>query len=121
MSSEEEFPLVDIVENLSDQLRDAQERAAESEKESILALAECRVELALTWERRKEGGIDFRVVKLGAEGTRSRVQTISLTMVPARSDSSTPFVAEVGPGRPFIQLPVYQPPEGELGGHQPLG
>jgi hypothetical protein len=51
MADGEEFPLVDIIESLSDQLRAAVERASMSDKALLLSLKGCTVELALTWRR----------------------------------------------------------------------
>jgi hypothetical protein len=80
MADGEEFPLVDIIESLSDQLRVAVDRASMSDKARLLSLKGCTVELALTWEKKGSGGVDFKVVKLGGGITRTNVQTITLQL-----------------------------------------
>ena len=71
-----------------------------SGKPSILALTECTVELALTWETNAQGGVDFKVLKLAGERSRTEMQTITLVMKPLDSDSG-PEGAELHESRAY--------------------
>jgi hypothetical protein len=92
MTNADAFPLIDVVEALSDQLREAQRRAAASDKPSVLTLKGCTVELALSWEKTGSAGIDFKVIKLDGGVDRTRMQTITLTMEP-NWDVQLPMIA----------------------------
>lgn len=87
MSENEKFPLVDLITALGDQLREAQRRAKDDDQPDLLKLKECSVELAVEWEKKAEGGLEFWVVKLGGGLTTTNTQTLSVTLEPANSES----------------------------------
>jgi len=81
--AEREFPLADIIQLLGGQLRESMRRHEASDEDDLLALKECTVELGLTWDKKGEAGIDFKVVKLGGGLDKTNTQTISVTLQPA--------------------------------------
>lgn len=79
----ETFRLADLLANLSDELREAQQRAAGDRKEDIFRLKGCTVELGVTWERNAEGKVEFWVVKLGGGASRAETESIIISLEPA--------------------------------------
>ena len=74
--------LKDVLVQLGEEIREAQWEAAHDGKEDLLRIKECQVELAVTWEVKGSGGVEFWVVKLGGELNRSNTQTITITLEP---------------------------------------
>ena len=87
-ADEERWPLVDMVAALSDQLREAQERAGRGDRQDALVLKECTVQLGMSWDVKGEGGVQFWVVKLGGSVNKGNTETITLVLQPAASAAS---------------------------------
>jgi hypothetical protein len=84
----DEFPLADLLSELSKNLREANRRAvvdAKRGKQPLVRVEAAEVELGVTWERTATGGIDIKVVKLGGDVGRSDIQTLTVRLVPASS------------------------------------
>ena len=81
------FRLADLLANLSDELREAQHRAAKAQKEDVFLLKGCTVELGVTWERNEEGAVDFWVTKLGDGVSRFDTESIIISLEPAAERS----------------------------------
>lgn len=84
----QEFRLADLIKALGGELREAQRRATTDDQPDMLQLKECTVELAVTWNKKGEAGLEFWVVKLGGEVSRENTQTISVTMEPLGTEAS---------------------------------
>lgn len=85
----DEFPLADLLSELSKNLREANRRAvvdAKRGKQPLVRVESAEVELGVTWERSATGGIDIKVVKLGGDIGRSDIQTLTVRIVPASSE-----------------------------------
>jgi hypothetical protein len=80
--AKDEFPLADLISRLGDELREAQAQAATDQKEDQFKLKEATVELAWTFNKKADGGIDFKVVKLGGELSKENAQTLTVTLEP---------------------------------------
>jgi NTP-dependent ternary system trypsin peptidase co-occuring protein len=81
---DEGIRLRDILEQLGDELREAEAATLKAKKPAVIKVKECSVELGLTWEAKGDGGVEFWVFKLGAEVSRSESQTITVTLEPTR-------------------------------------
>lgn len=77
------FRLADLLANLSEELREAQQRAVDDRKEGVFRLKGCTVELGVTWERNAEGAVDFWVGKPGGGASRSETESIIISLEPA--------------------------------------
>jgi hypothetical protein len=80
MAAQRAYPLADMIERLSDEIREASRRAAAAD--GAIYLKEATIELGWTWTENKEGGIDFQVVRLGAGRTRDTVERMTVSVVP---------------------------------------
>ena len=74
--------LRDVLEQLGDEIREAQAVAVKDGKPEVIRLRDCSVELGLTWEAKGTAGVEFWVFKLGGEQSRSNTQTITLNLDP---------------------------------------
>jgi hypothetical protein len=74
--------LRDVLEQLGDEIREAQAVALKDGKPDLMKIKDCSVELGLTWEAKGTAGVEFWVFKLGGEASRSNTQTITLTLEP---------------------------------------
>jgi hypothetical protein len=74
--------LRDVLEQLGDELREAQAAALNDDKPDLMKVKDCTVELGLTWEAKGDAGVEFWVFKLGGEVSRGNTQTITLTLEP---------------------------------------
>jgi hypothetical protein len=86
------FPLADLVEQLGDEIREAQRRA-QAKTPHLLKLKECTAELGVQWTLDADGGVEFWVVELGGEVTKENTHTVSVTLEP----ESGPIDLEVAP------------------------
>jgi hypothetical protein len=75
------FPLADLIEQLGDEIREAQRRA-QAKTPHLLKLKECTAELGVEWDFDGSGGVEFWVVKLGGEVTKQNTHTVSVTLEP---------------------------------------
>jgi hypothetical protein len=91
-----EWPLADMLGELGLELEKANRRVVESGTSGRLRWTEATIELGVTWEKRGEGGIDVKVVRLGGGVTKENTTTITIRVVPAESDP-TPGPILVGP------------------------
>lgn len=82
ITDQETFRLADLLANLSDELREAQQRAANGKKEDVFRLKGCTVELGVTWERNSEGAVEFSVVRLGEDASRFETESIIISLEP---------------------------------------
>jgi hypothetical protein len=75
----ERLPLADLVEALGENLREANTRAVN--REAILVLGDCSVELNVQWERSASGGVQFWVMKAegGLKSVRGAKMIVNLT------------------------------------------
>jgi hypothetical protein len=80
-SSQQRFPLADLIAVLGSELREAERRAARSGARN-LQLKECSVQMGIQWEKRGSGEIDVWVVKLGGDLTKQNTELITITMEP---------------------------------------
>ena len=78
--------LRDVLEQLGDEIREAQAVAVKDGKPEVIRLRDCTVELGLTWEAKGTAGVEFWVFKLGGEQSRSNTQTITLNLDPVDSE-----------------------------------
>lgn len=76
------FRLADLLANLSDELRQAQQRAASDNNADVFRVTGCTVELGVTWERNDEGAVEFSVVKLSG-ASRAETESIIISLEPA--------------------------------------
>lgn len=83
ITDQQTFRLADLLANLSDELREAQQRAASDQKEDVFRLKGCTVELGVSWERNAEGAVEFWVVKLGGGASRAETESIIISLEPA--------------------------------------
>lgn len=74
--------LRDVLEQLGDELREAQAAALKDSKPDLMKVKECTVELGLTWEAKGSAGVEFWVFELGGELSRANSQTVTLTLEP---------------------------------------
>jgi hypothetical protein len=79
-SSDQEYPLADLVSALYREIAESHHRARG--QGSFMAWTGAEVEVAVTWESRLEGGLDLKVLKLGGDRTRSNSNTLRLTLAP---------------------------------------
>jgi NTP-dependent ternary system trypsin peptidase co-occuring protein len=82
MSEPTTYPLANLVEALSTELREAHRRASNRSDGPAFDLESATAELAIGWETNKDGGIDFQVFKLGGSLTRNNTSTLSVTVRP---------------------------------------
>jgi hypothetical protein len=87
MAEADKLPLVEIIQALSRELREAERIAREkiataSNDAPVLQLRDCSIELGITWELEADAGVSFYVFKLGGHANKSNTQTITLNMVP---------------------------------------
>jgi Trypsin-co-occurring domain 2 len=78
----ERWPLVEMISQLTEQLREAQRRAGEGDGPEALVLKNCTVQLGITWDAKADGGIQFWVVKLGGGVSRTEAETITIVLGP---------------------------------------
>jgi hypothetical protein len=78
-----------MIELLSDEIREASRRAS-GRADDVVYFKEATIELGWTWTENKEGGIDFKVVKLGAGRTRDTVERMTVSVVPNRGREDPP-------------------------------
>ena len=88
-SAQRAFPLADMIELLSDEIREAARRASARE-DSLVLLKEATIELGWTSSESKEGGIDLQVVRLGADRPRDTVERMTVSVVPVRGQEGPP-------------------------------
>ena len=81
--AEERWPLVDMVTQLTKQLREAQRRAGDGDTTEALVLKNCTVQLGISWDAKADGGIQFWVLKLGGGVSRTETETITVVLGPA--------------------------------------
>lgn len=72
--------LRDVLEQLGDEIREAQAAALKDGKPDVIRVRDCSIELGLTWEAKGTAGVEFWVFKLGGEQSRSNTQTITLNL-----------------------------------------
>lgn len=72
--------LRDVLEQLGDEIREAQAAALRDGKPDVIRLRDCSIELGLTWDAKGAAGVEFWVFKLGGELSRSNTQTITLNL-----------------------------------------
>jgi hypothetical protein len=97
MADEDRWPLVDMVAELADQLREAQRRAGPADAPGALLLKECTVQLAMSWDKKAEGGVQFWVVKLGGSISKTNTETITLVLEPAAAGAGAGAGSEITP------------------------
>jgi hypothetical protein len=97
MAEPTKYPLADLVEALSIELREAHRRASSREDGPAFNLDSATAELAIGWETNKEGGIDFQVFKLGGTLTRNNTSTLSVTIRPTGTGRDDPLQRTLGP------------------------
>ena len=85
--------LRDVLEQLGDEIREAQATALKDGKPEVIRLRDCSIELGLTWEAKGTAGVEFWVYKLGGEQSRTNTQTITLNLDPI--DPKPPSIGEV--------------------------
>lgn len=86
----EQMRLSSFLKTLGDELRDAAKTAAAEEGGPILDIAECELELGLTWEAQGSAGANFYVFRLGGGGQRTQTQTIRLRLTPSELSPAPP-------------------------------
>lgn len=72
--------LRDVLEQLGDEIREAQAAALRDGKPDVIRLRDCTIELGFTWDAKGAAGVEFWVFKLGGELSRSNTQTITLNL-----------------------------------------
>ena len=80
-ANKDRFPLADLIAVLGSELREAEQRAAQSGART-LQLKECSVQMGIQWDKRGSGEIDIWVVKLGGDVTKQNTELITITMEP---------------------------------------
>ena len=80
-----ERPLADMLGQLGRELEKANERVVESGSSGRLRWTEATIKLGVTWDKRGEGGIDLKVVRLGGGITKENTTTITVKVVPMES------------------------------------
>jgi hypothetical protein len=75
-----EFPLAELLDLLYTEIdRTVKHGAA---REWTLNVVEATVELAVTWEKKGDGGLDIKVLKLGGGLTKSNTSTMTVRVAP---------------------------------------
>jgi hypothetical protein len=80
------FPLADLIQALSDELKRARDSTAVSEaagRPAFISWATAQIEVGVTWTESIDGGIDFKVLHLGGDRTKENTTTMTVTLVPA--------------------------------------
>jgi hypothetical protein len=80
----QEYPLADMLSELANELEMANKRVVQAGRPGRLRWTEATVELGVTWERKGDGGIDLKVVRLGGGLTKANTTTISVKVVPVQ-------------------------------------
>jgi hypothetical protein len=78
----QEYPLADMLGELASQLEVANQRVVQAQRPGRLRWTEATVELGVTWEKKGDGGIDLKVVRLGGGLTKANTTTIAIKVVP---------------------------------------
>ena len=74
--------LSDVLADLADELRKAQQKAVADNKGDVFKLSGCTIELGVSWETKAEGGVEFWVVRLDGGQARADTESIILTLEP---------------------------------------
>jgi hypothetical protein len=81
-SLSEGIPLSTMLEQLADELRAVQLRGRGDDKQDIVRVKECTLEVGLTWELEGTAGVKFLVFELGGSYTKANSQTLTVTLEP---------------------------------------
>jgi len=115
VAKDEPMRLSSFLKTLGDELRAAAATAVAEEGGPILDIAECELELGLSWEAQGTAGANFYVFKLGGGGQRTQTQTIRLRLTPSEPPERTaaggaaletpgyPSMANRGRGIPVVK------------------
>ena len=83
---ENHIPLGQLLDVVSREIRDADERARQNGIEPTMRFTECEIDCAIDVEHKEDGSIDIWVLKLGGDAKRTEKNTIKVkyTSIPDR-------------------------------------